>query len=172
MEVFGDNLKLNVGCGGKFVEGWIGVDVVPRPAARIVAPAHAIPLPDGCAAAIMAIHVFEHFYRWECDTVLDEWHRLLKPGGKLIMEMPDLEKFCQNIVDGRTGKHVDQLGLWGMYGDPTTKDPAMTHRWAWCFKSIKPLLEEHGFRDCVEEETQFHHAGRKYRDFRIVCRRR
>jgi predicted SAM-dependent methyltransferase len=172
MEVFGDNLRLNIGSGDKFIEGWIGIDAVPRKAARIVAPAHAIPLPDGCAAEVMSIHCVEHVAKWLVPPMFREWHRLLKPGGRLILEMPDIIKCCQNVIDGRTGKHPDQLGMWGLYGDDTLQDDFMLHKYGWCFKTIRPVLEECGFRDCVEEETHFHNAGRKHRDFRVVSFKR
>ncbi len=161
--------KLNIGAGGRRIEGFTGVDVVKRPGADIIAPAHKIPLKAGTVDEIMAIHVWEHFYRWECDTVITEWKRLLKPGGRLVLEMPDLFKCCQNILSGRMegGKHPDQLGMWGCYGDPRTGDQWMAHRWGWAFATLQPFLAGHGFKDITEHPTQFHPAGREHRDFRL-----
>mgnify|MGYP003440759565 FL=1 len=166
-------MRLNIGCGGKRIEGYTGVDAVERPGADIVAKADAIPLPDGSVNEIMAIHLFEHFYRWECDGVLDEWHRLLRPGGRLIMEMPDLMKTCKNVVDGimKGGKEPDQLTLWSLYGDPRQRDVFMSHHWAWTPTSIKAILKEHGFIKVAEEPTIYQPAGREHRDMRIVCER-
>lgn len=165
-------MRLNIGAGNKRIEGYTGVDAVARPAADIVANADAIPLPDASVDEIMAIHLFEHFYRWQCDDVLREWHRLLKVGGLLVLEMPDLMKTCRNVVEGaRSGKHPDQLTMWSLYGDPRDKDQYMTHRWAWHPASLSALLAEHGFTGMQERPTQFHRAGRDFRDFRMEARK-
>lgn len=164
-------MKLNVGCGGRRIPGYTGVDAIQRPAADIVARADAIPLPDASCDEIMAIHLFEHFYLWEVEGVLVEWRRLLKVGGRLVLEMPDLMKTCKNVVNEamKGGKDPDQLTLWSLYGDPRGKDPYMTHRWAYTPKSIKALLSENGFADIRQEPTQFHPCGREHRDMRVVA---
>ena len=96
------------------------------------------------------------------------WFRLLKPGGILVLEMPDFMKCCRNIADGvRSHKHPDQLGMWGVFGDPRSRDPFMMHKWAWWFDSLKPVVEAAGFIKIVEQETRFHGAGRGIRDFRL-----
>ncbi len=168
-------MKLHMGCGSKYLEGWTNIDVAPAAHGKqpdIQAPAWKIPLPDGCADEVMGIHVWEHFYLWECDDVIKEWCRLMRPGASLILEMPDLFKFCQNILDGRPGRlHPDQLGMWGLFGDPRDRNPHMTHKWGWTFKTLAPFLEANGFKDCKEELTQYHTVGKAVRDFRITARR-
>lgn len=168
------SLKLNLGCGRHTMEGWFCIDAAQHPGATrpldLVSDVKKIDLPDGCAEEILAIHLWEHLYRWECDDVIDEWRRLLEPRGKLTLEMPDLMKFCKNIIQGRNdGHHPDQLGMWAMYGDPRTKDPLMVHKWAWTYKTLRKFLMEHKFAEVREEETQWHPVGRGTRDFRIVA---
>lgn len=162
-------VRLSVGCGGRRLPGYTGVDVVPRPAADIVAPADNIPLPDNSVDEIMAIHVVEHVYVWQVPDLLREWHRLLRPGGLLVLEMPDLIKTCRNVLDGRVigGKHPDQLTMWSLYGDPREKDPYMGHKWCHTFKTLAPTVKEAGFIKIVEKPTIHHPAGRVHRDFRL-----
>jgi predicted SAM-dependent methyltransferase len=167
-------MKLNVGCGGRRIAGYTGVDAVAeRSAAEIIARADAIPLPDGSVEEIMAIHLIEHVHPWEAPDLLREWHRLLMPGGLLVLELPDLMKFCRNIVEGYTlaGKHPDQAGLWGMYGDPRFRDPFMAHKWGYTFKSLRPVVAEAGFTAITEQPTQWHPVGRDRRDFRLEARK-
>lgn len=160
-------MRLNIGCGKHVLDGWTNVDAVRSPLARrdpeIFADVGKIPLADGCADEIMAIHVFEHVYRWESQKVLNEWARLLKPEGKLAIEMPHLVKVCQNVIAGRN----DQLGMWGLYGDPKLEDSYMVHRWLWTTESLAPLLQEAGFGEIREVPTQWHPVGRLHRDFRV-----
>lgn len=164
-------MRLNVGCGNRRLAGYTGIDAVQRPGADIVAPAHAIPLPDGCANEILGVHIWEHFLLWECDGVLAEWRRLLRLGGLLVLEMPDLIKCCRNILEGREGKKPGQLGMWGLFGDASLEDVHMLHRWGWTFETLRPFLAARGFVDIVERETQFHPAGRGVRDFRLEARK-
>lgn len=162
-------IRLNIGAGGKRYPGWIGVDAVERSGADVIAMADNLPFEDCTVDEVMAIHVLEHIVPWDVQATLAEWFRVLKPGSKIILEMPDIIKCCQNIIDGvvKGGKHPDQLGYWGAFGDPRLRDVFMLHRWGYTFKTLKPMMEEAGFIKVKEFETQFHPAGRRVRDFRL-----
>lgn len=161
--------RLNIGCGNRRIPGYTGVDVVPREAADIVAPAHSIPLPDGSVDEIFGCHIWEHFFRWECDDVIVEWKRLLRPGGRLVLELPNLIKCCENLLSGRMrgGKHPHQLSYHGLFGDPRGKDRHMAHVWGWTPETLREFLTEYGFQQIEERPTQWHPAGRNHRDMRI-----
>lgn len=170
----GTEMRLNVGCGRHVLDGYTNVDVQRSPRAsrdpEILAKATEIPLPDNCADELTAIHLFEHFYRWEASVALKEWHRLLKPGGKLILEMPNGIKCAKNLIrlgEGDDVKSINSLAMHGLYGDPSEEDPWMGHKWAWWPRTLRPLLKQHGFTNIEEKETQWHAIGRKLRDFRI-----
>lgn len=173
MEIPEDGIRLNVGAGARRPEGYFNVDAVENSDAPrkldAVCLADSIPLPDGSVKELMAIHLWEHIYRWNCDTVMEEWKRLLKPGGLLVLELPDLMKFCKNILEhaGRGGKHPDQLGMWAAYGDPRSGDPHMNHKWGWSPETLTEFLKEHGFIKIKHLPTVYHPAGRKHRDMRI-----
>lgn len=162
-------LKLNIGAGKRRLPGYVGIDAVERPAADIVAFAHEIPLADGCAIEVLAIHLVEHVHLWELPPILKEWARLLEPGGRLVLELPDLIKCCANVLAGRSvpNKHPHQIGMFGLYGDTQQCDPFMAHKWAYTFKTLAPIVEAAGFRDIVERATVFHPVGRDRRDFRL-----
>lgn len=168
-------MRLNVCCGVRIREGWTNIDVVESEGHKpdILADAKSIPLPDECADEIMCIHGFEHFYKWEVDELVTEWKRLLKPGGLLALELPDIVKCCQNLIAGYVlpGKDPDQMTMWGIYGDPRFKSPFMMHRWGWSPKTLRAFLKGHGFRDITDEQTQWHPAGRVARDMRITARK-
>lgn len=167
------DLRLNVGAGARRPDGYFNIDIQENPGAPkpldAVGHAKSIPLPDGCAKELMAVHLWEHFYRWECDEVITEWKRVLKPGGLLVLELPDMIKFCKNILSGAVagGKHADQLGMWGAWGDPRFKDPYMCHRWGWSPDTLKEFLKKHGFTNIKHLATVYHPAGRDHRDMRI-----
>ena len=164
-------MRINIGCGSRVMDGWTNCDIEHNPnaprAPEILCDAKNIPLDDECADVVMAIHVFEHFYEWECDSVIGEWRRLLKNGGTIILELPDLIKCCQNIIDSRQGKHKDQLGRWGLYGDPREQNKYMCHPWGWAPNELIAFLLERGFKNARHLPTVFHKAGKAHRDMRI-----
>jgi SAM-dependent methyltransferase len=169
-------MKINAGCGGRYLADYTNVDIAPAPGKTppdILCDLRSIPLADGCADEVMAIHVLEHFYRWEVDDVLREWKRLLRPGGLLVLELPDIMKCCRAVLSGtfRAGKHPDQAGMWGIYGDPRDANPYMGHKWGWHPKTLRDLLTRHEFIDINDKETQWHPVGRTERDMRMEARK-
>jgi predicted SAM-dependent methyltransferase len=158
----GGSVKLNLGSGCRNIVGYTNVDLDPR--ADVHADIRKLPFDDESADEIMAIHVIEHFYRWEVEDVLKEWARVLKPGGKLVLECPDLAKIVRNLVNGGT----DQITVWGLYGDPRYRSVIMTHKWAYTFQTLKAAVEESGFRDAEPAPPQWHFA---VRDMRLEARK-
>lgn len=157
-------VRLNIGCGRRILDGWVNIDKAARGRKPdIDADVMAIPLPDNHADEAMAIHLIEHFYAWEAPDVLKEWMRVLKPGGRLVLECPDLNKAIRFMVSG-----VDKasLTMWPLYGDPSHKDPLMCHKWGYTPETLSELMEEAGFIDVREEPAQFH--AKEIRDMRIV----
>jgi SAM-dependent methyltransferase len=62
--------------------GWYGT----RP--NVYGDAQALPLTDGCADWVLLLDVLEHLP--EPERCLQEIHRILKPGGKLVLQVPFL----------------------------------------------------------------------------------
>jgi len=169
-------MRLNVMCGRHVLEGWTNCDIQRSPHAKrepeVKADARSIPLPDGCADELMVIHGLEHYYRWEAPAALKEWRRLLKPGGLLVLELPNILKGCQNVLDAEKSgdeRTLTRLGMWALYGDPSHEDPFMVHRWGWSPASLRAVLAELGFVGIKEEPTQWHSIGKQNRDMRIVA---
>lgn len=153
-----NQVRLNLGAGKQVLDGWVSVDLAGDPDIR--ADVRELPLPDDYADEIQAIHLFEHIYRWEADAVLAEWFRVLKPGGRLSLELPDLLKCCANILGGMG----ERAGLWGLYGNPEYLDPLMCHRWAYSFEELRRMMKQAGFPRPRIRPVQFH---KKYRDMRV-----
>lgn len=159
-------MRLNVGCGKMILDGWVNVDVQANPKASrppdLLSDIRKLPIDDGSADVLMAVHVVEHFYRWEVGALLAEWRRVLKDGGLLILELPNLEAACRNVLAGLT----DQMGMWPLYGDPGHKDPYMCHRWGWTPVTLARELEAAGFRNIKTAPTEYH-GKRHDRDMRL-----
>lgn len=158
-------VRLNLGAGHKRLEGYLSVGL--QDDHDIVCDLRQLPLPDNYAEEAVAIHVFEHFERWDAPAVLVEWRRVLKPGGLLVLELPDLLKCCRNILQGNRDEDDGILGLWG---DPKHREPLMMHRWGWTVREVCFELRAAGYRKVKVREPQFH-SKRTWRDMRVEARK-
>ena len=86
-------MKLNLGCGTDHKEGYLNVDFRKLPGVDIVADLSSIPWAwmNGQVDEIMMLDFLEHFPYARTEAILQECWRILKPGGKLIVQVPDLE---------------------------------------------------------------------------------
>ncbi|MBN1688255.1 MAG: methyltransferase domain-containing protein [Candidatus Omnitrophica bacterium] len=141
-------LQLHLGCGKRYIPGFIHVDEDDYPHIDHRHDICTLPMfRDRSADLIYACHVLEYFDRQEVVGVLKEWHRVLKPGGILRLAVPDFEALTQ--VYGDT--HDLSLILGPLYGRMATKSPAgdkvIYHRTVYDFTQLKQLLESTGFTD-------------------------
>lgn len=82
-------MKLHLGCGPRHIPGFVHVDLLSAPHVDIVGPVEKLPISDASATLVYASHVLEHFGRFEYKAVLEEWFRVLAPGGVLRLAVPD-----------------------------------------------------------------------------------
>ena len=166
--------KLNLGCGDKLINGYINVDLVTERAGvtpDVNCDIRKLTVFDtDYADEILAVHVIEHFWRWEVEDILAEWVRVLKPNGKLILECPNLISACEEFLkDPEAGSSPNQKGqktMWVFYGDPRWRDPLMVHRWGYTPKSLATIMNAAGLSQLKQEPAQF--KLREPRDMRIT----
>lgn len=144
---------------------WNENHTTPKGAPDVIADITHLPDADGTADAICAVHVIEHFYKWEVPNVLAEWKRVLKPGGKLILELPSMEKVFRYIANAMDRKlpmseTFSTLPLWG---DPKYHDVAMCHKWGWMFSTLSMELVKAGFSGVKGLKPRYHFVERDMR---------
>jgi predicted SAM-dependent methyltransferase len=89
-------MKLHLGCGKRHIPGFVHIDAVDYPHVDHVATIDNLSfIPDSSVDLIYNCHVLEHFKRRDVRRVLQEWHRVLKPGGILRISVPDFAKLCE-----------------------------------------------------------------------------
>ena len=167
-------IRLNLGCGDKILEGYVNVDVANERLGRqpdVVCDIRKLSMfADGSCDEILAVHVVEHFWRWEVQEILAEWFRVLKPDGKMILECPNLITACEEFLrdpDGFSGPGQEgQRTMWVFYGDPRWQDPLMVHRWGYTPRSLAAMMHSIGLRQIKQEPAQF--ILREPRDMRVT----
>ena len=166
-------IKLNLGSGAMSLRGYVNVDVASRGQCKpdVVCDIRTMEvIESNCADEVMAIHVIEHFWRWEVVDVLREWVRVLKPGGRLVLETPNLLTACEELLKNpniASGPGVEgQRSMWCLYGDPSHRDPLMCHPWLYTPVSLGQVMLEVGLIELKREPAEFH--LRDPRDMRIT----
>jgi hypothetical protein len=166
--------RLNLGCGDKILPGYINVDVAESRAGKrpdvICDLRQLTSFENESADEILSVHVIEHFWRWEALDILKEWMRVLRPGGTMILECPNLLSACEALLAnpdaGASPGKDGQRTMWVFYGDPAWRDPLMVHRWGYTPRSLAQLMEEAGLVNVRQEPAQF--KLREPRDMRVV----
>lgn len=100
--------------------------------------------------------------------MIEEWRRVLKPGGKMILELPCMDKIMQYIARtvGTGEPFYPFMTLYAFWGDPGHENEAMCHKWGYFKQTLKELLEKCGMRDIRFEKPRYHFP---FRDMRVEC---
>jgi SAM-dependent methyltransferase len=180
-------MKLHLGCGGKYLNGYINIDIdIPGhylaedrpdlvkqnrvtletyydpkitrediqnyqiPKQEVVADMFAdilsLDLPlhfaDNSLEEIRMMQVFEHLSYKEGEKLLLIFYKLLKPGGKVHLDIPDLQQTAKRFVNAKTKKDKDWFRRL-LYG--SQRNPFGFHKAMYTKESIKELLENCDF---------------------------
>jgi predicted SAM-dependent methyltransferase len=158
--------RIEIGCGPFPQQGYLHVDV--DPGARHLeafAPAWQLPFADGYADEIVAIHSLEHVHPRKLVPTLEEWHRVLRPGGKARVHVPNTPALMRAFLEGPPGQRWSIMGaMLGMYSSADVRGPAdlkasSDHQLMLDGDLLAWAFEQAGFErftDLTEETTDRH----------------
>jgi len=111
--------------------------------------------PDNSCEAILMISAIEHFTLSEARDILRNFYRMLKPGGTLIFDFPDIEASLEAMKRDRSLENLNwQIRL--IYG--SQKNAYSFHKWGYTKETILDELQRAGFNiDKVKFETVVEH---------------
>jgi SAM-dependent methyltransferase len=83
-------IGLDLGCGDRKQEGFVGMDVRALDDVDITWDIEKFPwpVPDACCHTVVASHIVEHIKPWFTIPLFDEAWRVLKEGGKFLVATP------------------------------------------------------------------------------------
>lgn len=141
--------KIAVGCGTRFYgEDWYHLDITSHPNVDLIGYAHNIPLPDESVDLVYASHVLE-YYDWDEaeNIVLPEWKRILKPGGKLRIAVPDFEELLTWYWRKGTPSRLSDI-IGPLFGKIKNKDgDNIYHKSTYDYEVLCKILDSCGFKN-------------------------
>ncbi|MCD2177304.1 class I SAM-dependent methyltransferase [Rhizobium sp. C1] len=138
-------LKLHLGCGSRYIPGFVNIDRRPLPNADRVHDARTLEfVPNNSVSLIYAGQILEYFDREEVQSVLAEWSRTLVSGGILRLCVPNFEVYTRLYL---TGLSLDWF-VGSMYGRIASgPGPYDYHRTTYDEPSLRGVLTRAGFVD-------------------------
>lgn len=119
--------KLEIGPGEVRIDGFETLNVIPAVNVDYVCDAaRRLPFRGGTFEVVYASHVLEHIPWYNTEAVLTEWLRILAPGGRLEIWVPDGLKICKAFVAAEE-RHSRDYQQDGWYRFNEQKDAC---RWA------------------------------------------
>lgn len=105
--------KLEIGPGPARIPDFETLNVVPAANVDYLwNAAKRLPFRSGTFEVVYASHILEHIPWYHTEAVLAEWVRIVKPGGRLELWVPDGLKICKAFVDAEehTSRDYEQDG--------------------------------------------------------------
>lgn len=169
------NLKLNLGCGQMYLPGWVNIDLDQNVKPDLLCGFNDLHhhFEKHSVDEILMLHSISYLRLWEARDFFKRTNEILKVGGTLTLEFPDLVK-CAKVVT--SANDLDQYleGVRGIFAfdlDQIKKKESFgTYSFGWSSWHIKKELLEMGFKEVqiLDPET---HGKRNWRDTRIIAKK-
>lgn len=151
----GKPLHLHLGCGTKYLPGFVNIDANPRQKLDLWLDVRCgLPYATATVDSIYSTHMLEHLYPDEMEKLISECARVLKPGAGMRLVVPNLRSAIIAYQETRWDwfydsfpRHFDSLG--GRFSNFVFCDGQ--HRTAFDFGYLAEELRKAGF--CEVEES-------------------
>lgn len=99
--IFSGDIVLDIGCGNqKAHPRLLGVDAYEdSPTVNVKAYMWDLPFADNTVDGIICFSALEHVSKYQVIPTLIEFERILTPGGKMVILVPDLEWVCRRFLE-------------------------------------------------------------------------
>lgn len=139
------NLAVNLGSGQRrfdTAEGWVNADCVSRPPDQvpdvIMNALDLWPWNDGEVDMVAMVHTWEHYHLTEGEKVMAEAYRVLRPGGSVVVIVPDLRALAQRWLTRQISDYIFMVNCYGAW----QSEPGDDHHWGHSQESLLRRLKE------------------------------
>lgn len=145
-------LRLRIG-GREAKEGWTVLNIQPGPDVDIVADCRDLgAFADAAVKEIYISHTLEHLgYRQELPVALAGMYRVLRPGGRLMISVPDLDVLCRLMIHEQAGTALRFHVMRMMFGEQA--DEWDFHKVGFTADLLAEYLGQAGFADIERVES-------------------
>jgi SAM-dependent methyltransferase len=166
-------LRLHLGCGTEYWPGYVNVDASPLSKADLCMSFTDLrsAFADGSLEEVAMIHSLSYLRLWEARDLFRDLSRLLAPGGRVVIELPDVAKCARALIDaGSAAPDRYHEAIRGIYAFDDSwiagRVAHDTYAFGWSAWHLKSELEQAGFHNVVELDPRTHEQ-RLWRDIRI-----
>jgi len=140
-------IRLNIGAGESNLPGFISIDIQQGQDAT-----QRLPYEDGTVEEVYASHVLEHIHHSKTYETLSEWTRVLKPGGRLRVAIPDFEAVLSNNRNDpeRFNSHYLSAWLHGTYNVDHDRHQAVIFK-----NDLEGMFRSLGFDDIAPWKGEY-----------------
>jgi len=143
-------MKINLGCGGVYKQGYLNVDMYNTTIADKVMSATSLDFKDNSVEKIEAKQLIEHLGMIRSIYALSECYRVLNVDGTLVIETPDIKKSFQIYLNGDREDRKKILP-W-IYGVDV---PGQVHKFCYPDDLLEETLQKIGFINIEKEYLKF-----------------
>jgi ubiquinone/menaquinone biosynthesis C-methylase UbiE len=147
-----NGIKLNLGCGLDKRDGYINIDIREEVKPDLVIDLEKELLKrfnDESIEEIIAKDFIEHLSWRVVEDFLKDCYRVLKKGGRMYIQTPDLEAISKKIILNPNFKYGELEGYkaisYWVYGSGDYENPSF-HKAGFTIPTLKELLEKIGFK--------------------------
>jgi predicted SAM-dependent methyltransferase len=154
-------IKLHLGCGSNSLEGYLNIDIEDWSGIcdMITSCTNLSMFSDNSVERIFNHALLEHVPPWDTHKALREWYRVLKPGGTIQIEVPDIERIFEDwLLKGVLGENEAIDNIFGGNKKPNKAYKAQHHLTGFTFKRLTGMMGQVGFEAFVRtEHPTYHH---------------
>ncbi len=141
--------KLNLGSSDRLLPNYVNVDARASVNPDIVCNSSKLEFSaNNEFDLVRASHVLEHFEFDEMDSVLAEWRRVLRPGGYLVVCVPNFRAIAWSVILTPSAYSLEKNtykrgGINGIFALDLPIE--LRHKCIFTYKTLKNLLNSSGF---------------------------
>jgi predicted SAM-dependent methyltransferase len=156
------NLAVHLGCGKRIRQGWVNVDAGSYDGIDLQWDLrYRFPFQNSSAKMIYTEHTLEHFHKHEAVDFLRECYRILEPGGRIQVGVPDAELYLCAYAQNKTRFFESLQHLGGATVPLETPIDVINqmfrmgghHHFAWDYQALASSLTDLGYQDIARFQS-------------------